>query len=481
MMEIDKRLNTIHCPKAEWIGLREVSNQTTACRVENEIPLANELAFETGFVVEILKDGNFAWSATTDQHSLQDCADRALALTQRDERYKIHNFSLQHRPPHQGRYSSEDYFQSISKPTSLSDINEFLIRSCQAMNVSTKIERTRSFAKLVESRTHFASTSGAKIEQNFSFLSSGQSATAVFQGDVQTRSRNGHDGNVLQENWNHLLNDPNLMNDLKQIGEEAVELISAPECPHENLDVILMPGQMLLQIHESIGHPLEIDRILGDERNYAGSSFVTLKDFGHLQYGSETLNVTFDPCVRRQYASYGYDDNGCLATREYLIKNGTLLRGLGGIESQARSGILGVANARASSWNRPPIDRMANINVEPGESSLSDMIASIDRGVLMDSNRSWSIDDYRRKFQFGCEYAKMIEKGKITKTLRNPNYRGITLPFWHRLKKVGNQDTLASYGSSYCGKGEPNQAIRVGHSSPACLFEKVEVFGGYGG
>ena len=188
-----------------------------------------------------------------------------------------------------------------------------------------------------------------------------------------------------------------------------------------------------------------------------------------------------NPTVPRQYASYSYDDNGCPATREYLIKDGILLRGLGGIESQARAQVPGVANARAASWNRPPIDRMANINLEPGDCSLGDMIASVERGVLMDSNRSWSIDDYRRKFQFGCEYAKMIEGGKITHTLRNPNYRGITLPFWHNLEKVGDEKTVAAYGSSYCGKGEPNQAIKVGHSSPACLFKKVEVFGGADG
>ena len=416
-----------------------------------------------------------------DKDSLQQCAERALALTQRDERYKIHHFSLQHRPPYCDKYCSQDYFQSTAGSSTLRHINDFLIQSCRVMNVSNKIERTRADARLVESRNNFVSTAGAEIEQIFSFLASGQSATAVFQGGVQTRSRNGHDGNVLQERWEYLLDDPGLMDELKQVGEEAVELLSARECPNEALDLILMPGQMLLQIHESIGHPLEVDRILGDERNYAGSSFVTLKDFGNLQYGPNILNVTFDPGVPRQYASYGYDDNGCLATKEYLIKDGILLRGLGGIESQSRSGVPGVANARASSWNRPPIDRMANINVEPGDSSLKDMIASVERGVLMDSNRSWSIDDYRRKFQFGCEYAKMIEKGRLTHTLRNPNYRGITLPFWRNLKKVGTQETVAAFGSSYCGKGEPNQAIRVGHSSPSCLFEKVEVFGGCSG
>jgi predicted Zn-dependent protease len=235
---------------------------------------------------------------------------------------------------------------------------------------------------------------------------------------------------------------------------------------------------MMLQIHESIGHPLEIDRILGDERNYAGWSFVKPQDFGRLQYGSPLMNVSFDPTVAHEFASYAFDDNGVEARKEFLVKDGLLVRGLGGIESQARSSLPGVANARACSWNRPPIDRMANLNLEPGTSSLAEMIASIDRGVLMQTNRSWSIDDFRNQFQFGCEYAKLIENGKIVKTVRNPNYRGVTVSFWNSLKKVGDRSTFGVFGTPNCGKGEPNQMIHVGHASPACLFEAVEVFGG---
>ena len=190
------------------------------------------------------------------------------------------------------------------------------------------------------------------------------------------------------------------------------------------------------------------------------------------------MNVTFDPTVPNEFASYAFDDNGCPAKREFLIKEGVLVRGLGGLESQARSGIPGVANARACSWNRPPIDRMANLNLEPGDSSLDEILASVRHGVLMEDNRSWSIDDFRNKFQFGCGYARLIEDGKITKTLRNPNYRGVTVPFWRGLKKVGNATTRTVLGTPNCGKGEPNQIIRVGHSSPVCLFENVEVFGG---
>jgi predicted Zn-dependent protease len=235
---------------------------------------------------------------------------------------------------------------------------------------------------------------------------------------------------------------------------------------------------MMLQIHESIGHPLELDRILGDERNYAGWSFVQPADFGSLRYGSPLMNITFDPTLPSEFASYAFDDHGIPAAKEHLIRDGVLVRGLGSIESQTRSGVPGVANARASSWKRPPIDRMANINLEPGESSFEEIIGSVEDGVYMESNRSWSIDDFRRKFQFGCEFARKIENGKLTQVLRNPNYRGITLPFWRGLKKVGDRSTFQVYGTPYCGKGEPNQMMRVGHASPVCLFENVEVFGG---
>ena len=188
------------------------------------------------------------------------------------------------------------------------------------------------------------------------------------------------------------------------------------------------------------------------------------------------MNVTFDPKVRGEAASYSFDDGGMPAKKEFLIENGVLKRGLGAAESQLRSGKLGVSNFRAASWNRAPIDRMANINLEAGPHQLENMIASVDRGILMRSNKSWSIDDYRNKFQFGCEYAQLIENGRLTKTVKNSNYRGTTLPFWRNLEQVSNKSE--TFASLYCGKGEPSQVIHVGHTSPHCLFKAVEVFGG---
>jgi predicted Zn-dependent protease len=234
----------------------------------------------------------------------------------------------------------------------------------------------------------------------------------------------------------------------------------------------------MLQIHESIGHPLELDRILGDERNYAGRSFVTLDMFGSYRYGSDLLDVTFDPTRAGELASYAFDDEGQPARREDIIRKGILLRPLGGLVSQVRAGMEGVANARASSWNRPPIDRMANLNLEPGTSTLAEMIGGVERGVYMKTNCSWSIDDSRNKFQFGCEWAQRIEDGRLTTVVKNPNYRGVSATFWRSLGKKGSPETADVLGSPYCGKGEPNQGIAVGHASPTCLFAGVDVFGG---
>jgi predicted Zn-dependent protease len=244
------------------------------------------------------------------------------------------------------------------------------------------------------------------------------------------------------------------------------------------MDLLLLPSQMTLQIHESIGHPLELDRILGDERNYAGLSFVTPDMFGTYRYGSSLLNVTFDPTLPGEVASYAADDEGQPAKRVHLIRDGILERPLGGELSQRRARLAGSACARASGWDRPPIDRMANINLEPNEEGLDDMIGRVERGVLMDTNRSWSIDDSRNKFQFGCELGRRIEDGELKGLVRNPGYRGVSAHFWRSLDGVGGRETLEVRGVRNCGKGEPNQSVYVGHASPPCLFRNIDVFGG---
>jgi predicted Zn-dependent protease len=315
-----------------------------------------------------------------------------------------------------------------------------------------------------------------RIEQRFRFVYPSLNVTANEGTNTQMRTFGGHA--FCGQGGAEVLGRFGFGDAASKIAEQALELLTAPNCPTGVMDALLAPDQMILQIHESIGHPLELDRILGDERNYAGTSFVTPDMFGSYQYGSELLNVTFDPTVPGQLASYGFDDDGTPAERQHLIENGILVRGLGGTVSQERSGLPGVANSRAENWNRPPIDRMANLNVEPGDSTVAELIGSIEHGVYFHTNNSWSIDDSRNKFQFGCEYGQLIEDGEIVGAVRNPGYRGISSTFWRSLTGVADRDSFTVMGTPNCGKGELNQMVGTGHASPACLFSNIEVFGG---
>lgn len=469
LKEIARNIRT----NVDWFGIREVKITSHYLVARNGKFEKCSTGIDYGYMIEVLLNGQFAYCAASNSSisAIQQACDRAAFLAQSMAGWNLFPFTKDERKLVSGDYATavKDPFSKISKKEAI----EKLIKATETMKVSDKVVNTSALFWLAERETHFVSSDGAEINQNLSQIISNLEAIAQAEGQIQSRTTGLP---CFQGGLEHL--DKDIAEDeARKVGEEAVELLSAESCPTGSFDLILSPDQLDLQLHESIGHPLEIDRILGDERNYAGWSFVQPSDFGNLQYGSSLLNVVFDPTVSHEFASYGFDDTGLRATREYLIKDGVLLRGLGGSESQKRSGLHGVACARASSWNRPPIDRMANVNIEPGGSSLEDMISGVEFGVYMMTNKSWSIDDYRRKFQFGCEYAKLIENGKITKTLNNPNYKGTTTDFWRNLKKVGDESTYEVKGSPVCGKGEPNQMVGVGHAVPTCLFEKVEIFG----
>jgi predicted Zn-dependent protease len=459
--------------QVDWVGLRFYREKSNLYHIRNEHPESTRTELDQGVMVEVMTDGHLGYAATSDMtpDGIKQAFAKAKTLSTQASRFKAAEFSAEQRPPSKGAYQSP-YLHRLDSLTT-EEIVSVLMKASKALKVSDKVVSRVAAANILETQIQYVSSSGAQWDQNFSLITTHFQATAQNEKDIQNRSC----GNSVQMGA-EFLKDPQIFDRCRIVGEEALELLEAENCPTEVMDVLLSPDQMHLQIHESIGHPLELDRILGDERNYAGWSFVKPENFGTLQYGSKLLNVVFDPHQENEFASYAFDDIGNPATREFLIKEGKLLRGLGSLESQKRLGIPGVANARASSWNRAPIDRMANINLVPGTSSLEEMISSVKRGVLMKSNKSWSIDDYRNKFQFGCEFGQLIEDGKLTRTVKNPNYRGKTLQFWSTLKAVGSPKTYETYGSPYCGKGEPSQIIRVGHGSPYCLFGNVEVFGG---
>ena len=474
--ELKKAINSINVP-ADWIGIRAVKETSSNNFFRDGLPQSNGKYSTVGAMLEVLVNGCLGYGATNslELDSLQAAAEIAYKQALAASEWWIHPFEkMSERPAVVGEYISPSV--DNLKDLNTREVNDLLVRVCKTLKVDEKIVQTTASSTITHKETWFVSSNGSEIYQKFLLFTTHFGATAQDGLMVQQRTNNGWSAHCYQGVLD--LQEEGLWYRVQQIGEQAVELLTAEECPDTRTNLVLAPDQMMLQIHESVGHPLEIDRILGDERNYAGGSFVNKDDFGKLGYGSPQMNITFDPTVKGEFASYGFDDTGAVATREYLIKEGVLQRGLGSLESQARSGVNGVACARACSWNRPPIDRMANLNLEPGEASFEEIIGGIERGVYMESNRSWSIDDRRYKFQFGCEYGKLIENGKLTKTLRNPNYRATTPEFWQSLIKVGNTSTWQMYGTPYCGKGEPNQAISVGHASPVCLFKNVEVFGG---
>jgi predicted Zn-dependent protease len=473
MFDIKNALSKIKV-NAEWIGLREVRESTTYHMIRDGKPQANHTGSTHGVMVEVLANGQFGYFGThnlTDT-SIQLAAEKALEQALLASKYAIYKFDQSARPVAKGEYQSP--FTMAQNTVSAGEINQLLLKANNVLKVSDKIVSVYANAIITNTDFKFVSSNGSDVRQNFLMTRINYSATAQDSGVTQSRSGGTSGHQIGME----ALNEPVILTDCKKIANQAVELLTADECPTDTMDLVMAPDLMMLQIHESIGHALEIDRILGDERNYAGYSFVRMHDFGKLQYGSNLLNITFDPTVSGELASYGFDDGGMKAKKEFIIKDGVLVRGLGGKESQIRSGLPGVANFRSSNWNRSPIDRMANLNLEPGTASFDEIISSVERGVFLETNRSWSIDDYRNKFQFGAEYGKLIENGKITKTVKNPNYRGISNPFWNNLSMVGNTDTFEVHGTPNCGKGEPNQVIRVGHASPVCKFDDIEIFGG---
>ncbi len=477
---IQQRFEKVAPKEADYCSLRFMRERSEQVAVRQDVLLPVTTSEDAGAMVTVWEQGGMGYAATADlsEAGLARAVEQAREWARRTAGRTVVDFREVPTSHPQGEYASpvERAWGSLSLEEKID-----LLRSLSSqLKPDERIVDWAAGLAHVAMDTFTLTSGGGRLQQQFSYVFPSLRATANQGAETQTRTF-GRDAFCLQGGL-EVLDRVGFAGAAPQVAEEALALLTAPNCPSGNMHLLLGPDQMVLQIHESIGHPIELDRILGDERNYAGTSFVTLDMFGSYQYGSKLLNVAFDPTRPEQLASYGYDDDGAPATKEYVIKDGVLLRPLGGTISQSRAASLrpveGTANSRSSSWNRPPIDRMANLNVEPGTSTFEDMVSQVERGVYMQTNCSWSIDDSRNKFQFGCEWGRLIEDGKLTTLVKNPNYRGISATFWRNLVAVGDEDTFRVMGTPNCGKGEPNQVIRVGHASPTCLFADVDVFGG---
>ena len=443
---------------AEFFSLRYVRESGHYLSVRKNVAAPPHLNHDEGAMLTVRVNGVETYAATHDISlpGLQAALERAEQQARLIKPHALLDLREQH-------VSLSDCYQLLGAESAAVPRDERLVN----WEVSLGLSHVEQI---------YLNSAGAELRQAQRFVFPGVNVTAYDGNDSQSRTLGG--SNFGQQGGFDVIERFGLVGAAPRIADEALQLLLAPNTPQGPRDLLLMPDQMILQIHESIGHPLELDRILGDERNYAGTSFVKASDFGHLQYGSKLLNVTFDPDIPEQLASYGHDDDGTPASKQFLIREGLLLKPLGGALSQFRAGMSGVANSRASSWNRPPIDRMANLNIEAGDQNLAQLIGGIEHGILMSTNRSWSIDDARNKFQFGCEWGQLIENGELKGVVKNPNYRAISAQFWRNLSAVGDASTFQVLGTPNCGKGEPNQVIRVGHASPACVFSHVDVFGG---
>jgi predicted Zn-dependent protease len=311
-------------PSADWVGLREVRETNTTRYVRDGKPQANGRNQTHGIMVEVLANGQFGYASTNqlDLNSIQTAARDAYQQAIAASKFAIHKFTTAQRPKAIGQYYSP--FQVPLDAISVGEINDLLIKVCKALQVSAKIVKTSAYMIATETEVRFLSSNGSDIYQKFLMIATDYAAVGQDGNIIQRRGDNGQLARCNQAGL-ELLDQDSVLRRSQIIGEQVLELLSAEDCPTTTTSLVLAPDQMLLQIHESVGHPLEIDRILGDERNYAGSSFVKLGDFGNLIYGSEIMNISFDPTVSGEYASYGFDDVGMPATKEFLIKDGLLL------------------------------------------------------------------------------------------------------------------------------------------------------------
>jgi len=332
----------------------------------------------------------------------------------------------------------------------------------------------------------FLSSEGSDIHQTKYSTGAGYTAYAFAGSEIQKRSYPNSFGGQWQNRGYELIDEMKLVENARRVGEEAVALHHADQCPEGTRTIILDGSQLGLQIHESVGHPIELDRVLGMEANFAGTSFLTLDKLGHLRYGSELVNVVAD--ARQEHGpglgTFAYDDEGVAAQSTPIITNGLFT---GYLSSRETAHTIGAARSggtlRAESWNRLPMIRMTNVSILPGEAplSLEQLIGSTDDGIYMETNKSWSIDDKRYNFQFGCEIAWEIKNGKRGRMLKNPSYSGITTEFWNSMDAICSRDEWTLWGTPNCGKGQPQQVVGTGHGASPARFRNIRVGSAYKG
>lgn len=471
----DRVLSTAQSLGAEYADVRVIDNDLKFVAVRKGNVERVSVSHTRGFGVRVLVDGawGFASSAQVSKSEISEVVERAVRIARASALVQSERVELSPVDPVVDRYESGVKVDPFTIKTE--DVIDYLLEADQSMSGPPEIRATEAAVKMFKENKVFASTEGSYIEQLLTHCGGGMAAYAVSSGEMQKRSYPGQfGGDYAARGW-EFIEELDLASQGERVAREAVELVSAPQCPDGYFDIILEGSQLALQIHESCGHPIELDRVLGHELGYVGTSFLTPEKLNSFQYGSDIVNITADATIPGALGTFGYDDEGVPAQRTPIVRGGKFVGYLSSRETAAQLGLTSSGAMRAISWNKIPLVRMTNVNLEPGDWSLNEIIKNTKHGLFLDVNKSFSIDDRRLNFQFGTEVAWEIEDGELTRMLKNPIYSGMTPEFWNSCDAIAGQDEWRVYGIPNCGKGEPGQPMWVGHGAAPARFRQVKV------
>lgn len=435
---------------------------------------------ESGMGVRVLYKGAWGFCASSDLSDIAVIFNQALDNARVAAERVTFPVHLAEKDIIQAHFESPCQIDPFS--ISLSEKVAFMKKMDERLNQSG-VEQRFATMTFMRKQIVFMDSEGSQIEKQITEVFAGMQVSGRDdQGMTQERSyRLNRQGDT--RGWESI-NPQVFEENADRIVREMQQVVAAEDCPKEDRAVILLPGIMFLQTHETIGHALELDRILGYELAFAGGSFVTLADFGKLRYGSPKLTARADGTLINSPGSFGYDDDGVPAQNTVLIDKGILVGAITGRQMveeanvKARRQIFngsGGAN-RATSFYRVPIERMTNINIDPGEDgTLDDIVRNTEKGIILDGDRSWSIGSNREQFHFANEIGWLVEDGQVTKVVKNPTYKGSTVPFWNSLSAVGDRSTWSVQFVDNCGKGQPSQIMQLGHGVPVCRFDNVRI------
>jgi TldD protein len=426
-----------------------------------------------GVGIRVIAEGAWGFAATSDlsPDGVRGCAAEAVALARASRRAPGAAVELSALDAYTDTWAGPCEIDPFA--VSLEDKLALLFSADEMLRAEPGVTLSTASLDFLRVRKVFGSTVGSVIEQSYTESQGGIAAVAVSGGEVLPRSYpNSHGGQAVQGGWESILA-LDLLAHAPRVAEQAAALPSAAECPSGDTTLIIDGSQLALQVHESIGHPTELDRVLGDEAAFAGTSFLGLDDLGALKYGSEHVTVTSDATVAGSLGSFGYDDEGVPAQRDFIVRNGLLTGFQSSRESALRIGRASNGCMRADGWNRMPLVRMTTVSLEPGTWDFDALIADTESGIYMETNNSWSIDDKRLNFQFACEIGWEIQGGKLGRMVKNPNYTGITPGFWGACDAVCSADHWQVWGIPNCGKGEPMQVAHVAHGAAPARFRGV--------